>query len=85
MTPDDLGTDISTEISVPDWVIEEHDYFSDEHRVYAEHAEDGNGIGWWDYDDCYNEDDDPFDIWLNEFIVEHFGKDAKVTGYSLVG
>jgi hypothetical protein len=80
----DLRKDISTQINVPDWIVEEHDYYSDEHRVYAEHDENGNGIGLWDFDDSYNEDDDPFDIWLNEFIVERFGKDAKVVSYSLV-
>jgi hypothetical protein len=78
------ATEVRALVEVPDWVVEDHDAYSDEHRVYAEHDEDGHGIGRWDYDDSYREEDDPFDIWLNQWVKEHYGPNATVESFSLM-
>ncbi len=65
-------------LNVPDYVLDEDDTYSDEHRIYTEFDDEGIGIGEWTYDDEYEDDNTPLDHWFKDWLTL-----VKGTGYEV--
>jgi hypothetical protein len=70
-------------VDVPNWVTDEDSYYSDEHRIYQEHDDDGQGIGCYTMDDSYDEDNSPLTAYLREQL-HTLRPDAILEGYQHV-
>ena len=77
-------------IAVPESVSEGRDEWLNEHRVndkgqhmsgVDQDSDDFDENDFENFDDSYNEDDDPVDVFMTERLKEHYGPDAEVCGF----